>query len=79
MKCLFHCQYNRESETAVQLEGETEQLITDEKMNTFHSQFGGGIFEGICEFCNKNIKPFPTVEQQKTKQPDQLYCCEDYR
>ncbi|ESP04841.1 hypothetical protein LOTGIDRAFT_229951 [Lottia gigantea] len=38
-----------------------------------------GIFGGKCEFCELDIKPFPTIEQQQELPPEQLYCCDQYR
>ena len=38
-----------------------------------------GMFSGMCEFCNKDVLPFPTLEQQQQFPPEQLYCCNDYR
>lgn len=34
-----------------------------------------GMFGGNCEFCGKEIKPFPSMEQQQNFPPDELYCC----
>ena len=39
----------------------------------------GGIFQGACEFCGKDIKTFPSVNEQKSVPPAELYCCDDYR
>ncbi|XP_078693993.1 glutamate-rich protein 6-like isoform X2 [Branchiostoma floridae x Branchiostoma belcheri] len=38
----------------------------------------GGLFQGVCEYCHKKIKPIPTKDQLETGDPAQLYCCEDY-
>lgn len=38
-----------------------------------------GMFGGTCEFCGHAVQPWPTVEQQQTLPPDQLYCCNEYR
>ncbi|CAH1781613.1 unnamed protein product [Owenia fusiformis] len=39
----------------------------------------GSMFDGMCEFCEQPIKPFPTMEQQDRLPPEELYCCDDYR
>ena len=36
------------------------------------------MFEGECEFCHNPIKKFPSLEDQKTKDPTELYCCTEY-
>jgi hypothetical protein len=38
-----------------------------------------GMFGGRCEFCGESVKAFPTLEEQRTRAPQDLYCCEDYR
>ncbi|XP_066266877.1 glutamate-rich protein 6-like isoform X1 [Branchiostoma lanceolatum] len=38
----------------------------------------GGLFQGVCEYCHKKIKPIPSKEQLETGDSSQLYCCEDY-
>ena len=38
-----------------------------------------GMFEGICEFCHSEVKPFPSIDTQKQLPPEELYCCEQYR
>ncbi|XP_019644922.1 PREDICTED: glutamate-rich protein 6-like [Branchiostoma belcheri] len=38
----------------------------------------GSLFQGVCEYCHKKIKPIPTKDQLETGDPAQLYCCEDY-
>lgn len=38
-----------------------------------------GMLGGNCEFCEKDIKPFPSLEQQQKLPPEQLYCCNRYR
>ena len=32
----------------------------------------------MCEFCGNTILPIPTLEQQNTVPPEELYCCSDY-
>ena len=53
----------------------------DEEVERLKREFEAAdkeIFEGTCEFCNGPIKPFPTIDQQKNKAPDELYCCSGY-
>lgn len=38
-----------------------------------------GMLGGQCEFCEKDILPFPSVEQQQSQPPEELYCCNQYR
>ncbi|XP_021346721.1 glutamate-rich protein 6-like isoform X1 [Mizuhopecten yessoensis] len=38
-----------------------------------------GMLGGHCEFCEKDIKLFPTLEQQQNQPPEELYCCNQYR
>ncbi|CAE1301716.1 unnamed protein product [Acanthosepion pharaonis] len=34
---------------------------------------------GLCEFCENPTKPLPTLEQESTQCPEELYCCEEYQ
>ena len=34
---------------------------------------------GLCEFCQNPTKPLPTLEQESTLSPEELYCCEEYQ
>ncbi|XP_078612357.1 glutamate-rich protein 6-like isoform X2 [Branchiostoma floridae x Branchiostoma japonicum] len=52
---------------------ELKTATSDEEGGT-----GEGLFQGVCEYCQKKIKPIPTKEQLETGEPSQLYCCEDY-
>ena len=36
------------------------------------------MFEGMCEFCHKEVKPFPSIDIQMQLPPEELYCCERY-
>ncbi|XP_033759879.1 glutamate-rich protein 6-like isoform X4 [Pecten maximus] len=38
-----------------------------------------GMLGGQCEFCDKDIMPFPSLEQQQNQPPEELYCCNQYR
>ncbi|XP_013412599.1 glutamate-rich protein 6-like [Lingula anatina] len=76
--------FKRETEK----DSESSSLDLEERENEFKDLIGKsvdskgrplGIFTGVCEFCQKTIKPFPSMEEQQTKPPDQLYCCEEYR
>ena len=37
------------------------------------------MFNGICEFCHKQVLPFPTLDQQLQFPPEMLYCCSTYQ
>ncbi|XP_033124651.1 glutamate-rich protein 6-like isoform X2 [Anneissia japonica] len=37
-----------------------------------------GMFSGQCEFCTKDIQPFPTPEMLDAFPEKDLYCCNDY-
>ncbi|XP_071798226.1 uncharacterized protein [Asterias amurensis] len=34
---------------------------------------------GVCEFCQQDLKMFPTPEMVQTMTPDEIYCCTDYQ
>jgi hypothetical protein len=60
---------------------EIQQQMDEEELDKLKSDFEAAdreMFEGICEFCNSMIKPFPTVDDQKSKPPEELYCCGSY-
>ena len=68
-------QYNRESDQ-LDLDLDHQDGTSEHRPST--AMEAGGMFEGICEFCGQNIKPFPTLEDQKSRSPQELYCCDEY-
>lgn len=34
---------------------------------------------GLCDFCQKPMKPLPTLEEESALVPEELYCCEEYQ
>merc|ERR550532_924787 len=38
-----------------------------------------GVFEGKCDFCSREIKPYPDAEAQLRKHPREIFCCDDYQ
>lgn len=65
---LFFCQYCRESEKDIVniKENKVSIVLTKNSM-------------GLCEFCENPTKPLPTLEQESTQCPEELYCCEEYQ
>ena len=73
-------QYQRESEKPDVQVAALSNLSPQEleEMRRKAAGLSGGMFEGVCEFCGKEIKPFPTREEQRLRPPEHLYCCTDY-
>lgn len=80
---MLNLQYNRESErkdVPVDGEGTAGAVFLDGgEARPGASPAIEGMFAGVCEFCGQSIKPFPSLEQQSSKSPEELYCCDDYR
>ncbi|XP_078312383.1 glutamate-rich protein 6-like isoform X3 [Crassostrea virginica] len=72
-------QYNRESEKKEIEVSEPSERAPDEEAETDEHGRIQGMFGGTCEFCGHAVQPWPTLEQQQTLPPDQLYCCNEYR
>ncbi|XP_062599296.1 glutamate-rich protein 6-like [Saccostrea cucullata] len=72
-------QYNKESEKKVIEVSEPSERTQDEEAEVDEHGRVVGMFGGTCEFCGHAVQPWPTLEQQQTLPPDQLYCCNDYR
>ncbi|KAK3094856.1 hypothetical protein FSP39_007133 [Pinctada imbricata] len=78
-------QYNKESEKKELMVEDPETRLAnarDDEVPIGEMDDQGrllGMFGGTCEFCGHEIQPFPTLEQQQTLPPDQLYCCNQYR
>ena len=77
-----HLQYQRESEKTTMSAADPEARIISEEADPSSRKYlqdpDAGIFKGTCEFCHNDIKAFPTLEEQKTKPPEELYCCSSY-
>ena len=56
------------------IDSEDEEELEKDEHGMTH-----GMFSGSCEFCKKEVLPFPTIEQQQQFPPEQLYCCNEYR
>ncbi|CAD5122809.1 DgyrCDS11215 [Dimorphilus gyrociliatus] len=74
-------QYKRESSAEAKRRQLEKQTVDFEAYN---KDFGGGMpnggmFSGQCEFCSHQIRPPPTLEEQRKLNPESLYCCSDYR
>lgn len=73
-------QYNRESEKKeIEVSEPSERAQDDDEAETDEQGRIHGMFGGTCEFCGHAVQPWPTLEQQQTVPPDQLYCCNEYR
>lgn len=73
-------QYNRESEKKeIEVSEPSERAHDEEEAETDEQGRIHGMFGGTCEFCGHAVQPWPTLEQQQTVPPDQLYCCNEYR
>ena len=63
---LYIPQYQRESEKQELSVEEPEARMSNLKSYDLdESGIPHGMYSGKCEFCKKDIKPFPTVEQQQ--------------
>ncbi|XP_063724886.1 uncharacterized protein LOC134852940 [Symsagittifera roscoffensis] len=38
-----------------------------------------GVFAGKCDFCGREIKPYPDAEAQLYKHSREIFCCDDYQ
>ncbi|XP_065926252.1 glutamate-rich protein 6 isoform X4 [Magallana gigas] len=73
-------QYNRESEKKeIEVSEPSERAQDEDEAETDEQGRIHGMFGGTCEFCGHAVQPWPTLEQQQTVPPDQLYCCNEYR
>lgn len=79
-------QYQRESEKQeIGVEDpesrlpKSEEAGSEDELEKDDDGIPHGMFSGKCEFCHKQVKAFPTLEQQLQLPPEQLYCCNDYR
>ena len=56
---------------------ELQELLGD---TAGHPSGDSHTFENlVCEFCEQKLRPFPTLEQQRTTASSELYCCEQYK
>ncbi|XP_038049942.1 glutamate-rich protein 6-like isoform X2 [Patiria miniata] len=46
---------------------------------SYSSEMDEEDLNGVCEFCQQELKSFPTPEMAQTMTPDEIYCCEDYQ
>ncbi|KAI0210920.1 Glutamate-rich protein 6 [Lamellibrachia satsuma] len=68
-------QYQAESKKK-DLEITEKELTAEERLVKFTAEAGSGM---KCEFCGNEIRPFPTLDDQKELSPDMIYCCEQYK
>ena len=45
-------------------------------LKDFNIYINGG---QACEFCGRKTKPWPSIDYQDMKSPEELYCCNDYQ
>ncbi len=43
------------------------------------SEVEEGVFAGRCDFCGRDIKPYPDAESQLYKHSREIFCCDDYQ
>ncbi|XP_071949533.1 glutamate-rich protein 6-like [Antedon mediterranea] len=73
--------YQRESEKA-EIKVKNPVILEEPRMSPDSlalSEEIDGIFSGQCEFCFKDIQPFPSPEMMEAFSEKDLFCCPDYQ
>ncbi|XP_064638839.1 uncharacterized protein LOC135494629 isoform X2 [Lineus longissimus] len=72
-------QYKRESEDQPPQVNNPRLLAPSPGQDTDNISSYDQMFSAPCEYCGNQVKPFPTLEQQDSQPPEDLYCCDKYR
>ncbi|XP_022087997.1 glutamate-rich protein 6-like isoform X2 [Acanthaster planci] len=87
-------QYQRESDRAVAYPDSPSDRVNTAGMSGLvvprFDSFGSSVsassdldgdddLNGVCEFCQQELKTFPTPEMAQSMTPEEIYCCSDYQ
>ncbi|CAF0750657.1 unnamed protein product [Adineta ricciae] len=69
-------QYNPESKQKLDDLPRTDEEINEDELR----ELGVHVYGRVpCEFCGKELRIWPTIVEQETSPPSELFCCTEYR